>query len=64
MVLQDSNLLRIRIVLRKFFADIDFELGIIAGNKPIDLISLRLINKPNDGKLTVQSLKEQKITFV
>ena len=34
-----------------------YELGIIAGNKPIDFICSRIIGKPNDGKVSIESTK-------
>ena len=39
------------------FADDGFELGVIAGNKPLDFISSRIIGKPNDGKVSIESTK-------
>jgi esterase/lipase len=35
----------------------ELEVGIIAGNKPLDFISSRVISKPNDGKVSVESTK-------
>jgi pimeloyl-ACP methyl ester carboxylesterase len=34
---------------------VDYELGVIAGNRPIDPISSRIIGKPNDGKVSIDS---------
>jgi len=39
------------------FGQISYELGVIAGNRPIDPISSRIINKPNDGKVSIESTK-------
>jgi len=36
---------------------IDYELGIIAGNRTIDPVSSRIIGKPNDGRVSVESTK-------
>ena len=40
-----------------FFGQVDYELGVIAGNRPIDIISSRIISKPNDGKVSIDSTK-------
>ena len=32
---------------------VDYELGIIAGDRPLDILSWALLPKPNDGKVTV-----------
>jgi hypothetical protein len=34
---------------------IDFDIGCIAGNKSIDPISSRIIGKPNDGRVSIES---------
>lgn len=39
------------------FSRIDYEVGIIAGNRPIDLVSSTIIGKPNDGKVSIDSTK-------
>jgi pimeloyl-ACP methyl ester carboxylesterase len=39
------------------FGKVDYELGIIAGNKPVDFISSRIIGRPNDGKVSIESTK-------
>ena len=40
---------------KHLFGQVDYELGIIAGNRPIDLISSRIIGKENDGKVSLES---------
>lgn len=43
-------------VFEKIFNSLEgLEVGIIAGNKPIDPISSRIIGKPNDGKVSIES---------
>lgn len=37
--------------------DIHYPLGVIAGNRPIDPISSRIIKIPNDGKVSIESTK-------
>jgi pimeloyl-ACP methyl ester carboxylesterase len=37
------------------FCDIDFEIGVIAGNRSIDPISSKIIGKTNDGKVSLES---------
>lgn len=39
------------------FGSVDYELGIIAGNRSIDPLSSRVIGKPNDGKVSIDSTK-------
>lgn len=39
------------------FANDGFELGVIAGNKPVDPICSHIIGKPNDGKVSIESAK-------
>lgn len=40
---------------KHLFTEVDFESGMIAGNKPINFLSSYLIGKPNDGEVSVQS---------
>lgn len=37
------------------FGDVNYELGVIAGNRAVDHISSWIIGKPNDGKVSVES---------
>ena len=37
--------------------DADFELGVIAGNRTVNLLLSRLLPKPNDGKVSLQSTR-------
>ncbi len=39
------------------FGAVDYEVGVIAGNRPVDLISSRIIGKANDGKVSIDSTK-------
>ncbi|MBX9726439.1 MAG: alpha/beta hydrolase [Rickettsiales bacterium] len=39
------------------FGETDYEVGVIAGNRPVDLISSRIIGKANDGKVSIESTK-------
>ncbi len=39
------------------FGAVDYEVGVIAGNRPVDLISSRIIGKSNDGKVSIDSTK-------
>lgn len=39
------------------FGETDYEVGVIAGNRPVDLISSRIIGKANDGKVSIDSTK-------
>lgn len=39
------------------FGTVDYEVGVIAGNRPVDLISSRIIGKANDGKVSIDSTK-------
>lgn len=41
----------------QLFAPVDYELGIIAGDRPVDLISSHIIGQPNDGKVAVERTK-------
>ena len=41
----------------RILGPVDFDLGIIAGDKPYDPILPRLLPKPNDGKVTVAATK-------
>lgn len=38
---------------------VDYELGVIAGNRSIDPVSSYIIGKPNDGKVSIDSTKIQ-----
>jgi triacylglycerol esterase/lipase EstA (alpha/beta hydrolase family) len=40
-----------------YFGQVDYELGVIAGDRPIDIISSRIIRKPNDGTVSIDSTK-------
>ena len=40
---------------KHLFGAVDYELGIIAGNKPIDFLCSRIIGKENDGKVSLAS---------
>jgi triacylglycerol esterase/lipase EstA (alpha/beta hydrolase family) len=42
---------------RDIFGEVRYELGVIAGLRPIDPIGSRIIGKPNDGKVSVESTK-------
>lgn len=39
------------------FGAVDYEVGVIAGNRPVDLISSRIIGKANDGKVSIESTR-------
>ncbi|HEY1096726.1 MAG TPA: alpha/beta fold hydrolase [Alphaproteobacteria bacterium] len=39
------------------FGPIDFPLGVIAGNRPLDFISSYIIGQPNDDKVSIESTK-------
>lgn len=39
------------------FGAVDYEVGVIAGNRPVDLISSHIIGKANDGKVSIDSTK-------
>lgn len=41
----------------RILAPVDFQLGVIAGNRPWDLLSAAMIKGPNDGKVSVESTK-------
>lgn len=43
--------------IKHLFGDVNFELGIIAGNATIDPISSLILPKENDGKVSVESTK-------
>lgn len=36
---------------------VDYELGILAGNRPLDMLSARIIARENDGKVAVESTR-------
>ncbi|MEI6730726.1 MAG: alpha/beta fold hydrolase [Pseudomonadota bacterium] len=40
---------------KHIFADTDFEVGIVAGNRPLDFISSRIIKAESDGKVSLKS---------
>ncbi len=42
---------------KKIFGEINFELGVIAGNNPINFIGTMMIKKENDGLVSVESSK-------
>ncbi|MES2985244.1 MAG: alpha/beta fold hydrolase [Pseudomonadota bacterium] len=39
------------------FGAVDYEVGVIAGNRPVDFISSRIIGKANDGKVSIDSTR-------
>ncbi len=43
--------------IQHLFGPIDYELGVIAGDRTLDLISSNMMPKPNDGKVSVASTK-------